>query len=398
MPGTHPARPSAAPASDAEPAPASRSGAAEPRSREPGRHAEESGSASGRSRLQLTLAIACAVLIALASLQPFAGWEAPPRGQPFFLFVPLPPRIGWPDLWFNVLAYLPLGFTAALVVRADGRRAGTTVALAAALALSFAMESLQGWLPSRVSSTVDLLSNVAGAAVGAGLAHAYDRAHRLRSYLREWRRRTFAGGRSGDVGLTLLAVWLVAQVNPAIPPFAATFHPALLPAGDPAEYLIEASEIGLNVIGVSLYAGLMLRRRRLGAAVLWTTGSMLALKAVASAFMLSTPAWKHWLHPTVTLGLAAGLIALFALARLPRAAQMVITSVALLSALVTQLLVPDEILARAPLSMFNWSYGQLGNFNGLTRAILTVWPLAVTGHLFALAGRPAWGRDDTRWL
>ena len=29
----------------------------------------------------------------------------------------------------------------------------------------------------------------------------------------------------GDVGMALLAMWLVAQLNPAIPPFALTFDP-----------------------------------------------------------------------------------------------------------------------------------------------------------------------------
>ena len=40
----------------------------------------------------------------------------------------------------------------------------------------------------------------------------------------------------------------------------------------------------------------------------------------------------------------------------------------------------------------NTHYGQLLNFNGLTHAALLVWPVLTAVWLFALAGRPAWGR------
>jgi len=32
------------------------------------------------------------------------------------------------------------------------------------------------------------------------------------------------------------------------------------------------------------------------------------------------------------------------------------------------------------------------NYNGLTRAALLVWPLLTAAWLFALAGRPSWGK------
>ena len=48
----------------------------------------------------------------------------------------------------------------------------------------------------------------------------------------------------------------------------------------------------------------------------------------------------------------------------------------------------------APLTLFNWRYGHLLNFNGLTHSVLLVWPIAAAAWLFALAGKPAWGRPD----
>jgi hypothetical protein len=67
-------------------------------------------------------------------------------------------------------------------------------------------------------------------------------------------------------------------------------------------------------------------------------------------------------------------------------------AIALLSALGAPLLAPESLSARAPLAIFDWHYGQLQNYNGLTRAALLVWPLLTAGWLFALAGRPSWGK------
>jgi hypothetical protein len=44
--------------------------------------------------------------------------------------------------------------------------------------------------------------------------------------------------------------------------------------------------------------------------------------------------------------------------------------------------------------MFDWKYGQLLNYNGLTHAVLLLWPVLAAAWLFGLAGRPAWGRPN----
>ena len=51
-----------------------------------------------------------------------------------------------------------------------------------------------------------------------------------------------------------------------------------------------------------------------------------------------------------------------------------------------------SFVTERPLATFDWHYGQLLNYNGLTRAALLVWPLLTAAWLFALAGRPAWGK------
>jgi VanZ family protein len=347
------------------------------------------------SRFPVYAAVVCALLIAYASLQPFEGWMARPPGEPFFLFGSGGHRQPWSDIWINLVAYAPLGLCVGLVRRRNGRILGVSAAIAAAFILSFAMEVLQGWLPQRVASAVDLAANTAGGALGGALAHGLERWPRLRDAMLGWRTRLFLGGDLGELGLTLLGVWLLAQVNPAIPPFAVRFRPSLPETVDPADWLVISAEIGFNVVGVCLFVALLLRdRRHLGLVISVLVAASLTLKIAAAAAMLSADPWRQWLHPTVTLGVAAGLFVLPLVLWLPRAAQCVLCSVALLSALVARALAADVVLAKAVVELFSWQYGQLLNFNGLTHAVLLFWPVLVSIHLFALAGKPAWGGGE----
>jgi hypothetical protein len=100
----------------------------------------------------------------------------------------------------------------------------------------------------------------------------------------------------------------------------------------------------------------------------------------------------------VSTGVAAGALALTTAIWIPRPAQIALATVALLSSLLVTLFAPDMLVARAPLSLFSWSYGHLLDFNGLTRAVLVVWPIVASGFLFALAGRADWGAPSVRPL
>jgi len=96
----------------------------------------------------------------------------------------------------------------------------------------------------------------------------------------------------------------------------------------------------------------------------------------------------------VTMGIAAGALAIPAVIQLPRPAMIALCGIALLSSIGVPVLAPDLLSARAPLTLFNWRYGQLLNYNGLTRTILLVWPVLAALWLLALAGRPGWGDPD----
>ena len=150
-----------------------------------------------------------------------------------------------------------------------------------------------------------------------------------------------------------------------------------------------------QMIGVGLFVALLLRERRsVGGAVLLLIGGALMLKGIAATLVIKPALWEVWTRPGVTMGIAAGALAIPAVIQLPRPAMIALCGIALLSSIGVPVLAPDLLSARAPLTLFNWRYGQLLNYNGLTRTILLVWPVLAALWLLALAGRPGWGDPD----
>ncbi len=344
--------------------------------------------------------------IVYASLQPFSPWIAPAPGTPFFVFAPWPPHWTRFDVIANIAAYAPFGFFVALVPRRRPPLGRLSVAIAAGAALSFALESMQMFVPPRDANVADLISNTTGATLGGLVAIAFARSPTAKRSVMSLRERWFVTGRIGDLGLALLAIWLAVQLNPGIPLFAIVFDPAAefgaaagTPGGrdeiDVAAALVEGAHSAFQLLGVGLFLSLLLRERRnVGGAVLLLIGAALLAKGVAAIFLLKPAAWQHWLSPGVSTGVAAGALLLLAAISLPRPAQVAVATVALLLSLLTTLLAPDLLFARPPLSMFAWSYGHLLHFNGLTHIVLLAWPVAASAYLFALAGQPNWGRPS----
>src|SRR5262245_47268906 len=161
------------------------------------------------------LFVAYLLLVVYASLHPFSGWRD--RGLPTFAFLtasfnrPVPAF----DVAVNVLGYIPLGFLAVLASYPRLRGvAGFAFALACAIVLSFVLESLQLYLPTRTSSNLDLLANAGGGALGALAALAATRPLMDAGELQRLRSELFLPGGRVDLGLVLLGLWLFAQLSP----------------------------------------------------------------------------------------------------------------------------------------------------------------------------------------
>jgi VanZ family protein len=351
-----------------------------------------------RTFLPHILAILYGLAIAYASLQPFAPWIPPPPGTPFWVLAPWPPKWTRFDVVANVIAYVPFGAFVALIPRRASPLFRTGIALATGAALSFGMETLQMFLPMRDASLVDLLSNSGGALAGGLLGGTLVRAQRTRHMLSSARERAFLESRLGDVGIALLALWLTAQLNPGIALFAVNYEPGLHPpalaiAPDIAGTMLDAAQSAFQLIGVGLFLALLLRDRRyVGGALLLLIGVAFMIKGVAAWLLLKPAAWEAWLKPGVAIGIAAGSLGLLLAVFLPRPAQVAACAIALLSSLLLPLAGNDLASAPAPLTLFNWRYGHLLNFNGLTHTVLLIWPIAAAAWLFTLAGKPDWGQ------
>jgi hypothetical protein len=301
----------------------------------------------------------------------------------------------------NVIAYLPLGmFVALMPRRAHPVRRIATGALAG-FVLSFAMETLQAYLPTRDASLLDWATNTLGAAGGGALAAWFARSAHLKRAVSNARNRWFMGGKLGDAGLALLTLWLVAQSNPGIGLFAISWDPSAQVAGSApprefAAFLIDAFESALQFVGVGLFVALLVRERRLfGAAILALIVAVSIAKGGVAAAMLRPEPWQSWLRPEISFGIAVGALLLLAAISLARPVMIVVSTVALLLSVALPPLVIDQQSVHITLTLFNWRYGQLLNFNGLTHTVLLVWPLAAGAWLFALAGQPNWGAGET---
>jgi len=355
------------------------------------------------TRLPHVLALLYGLAIVYASLEPFSPWLLPPPGTPFFLFGPAP-RLIRSDAVLNILAYMPFGFFVALLHRGASPLRRIASGLLVGAAMSFTMESLQMFVPPRVASSYDLLTNSIGALLGAVIAAATAAHPSARHALYEARSRLFLPGHVGDVGLGLLLLWLVAQMNPGIPLFAVAFDTDEVTAvgaavvatpmpHDNADAFVQAAASALQMLGVGLFVALLLRRRRnAGSIVLAMIVGALALKATAALAMLKPALWTNWIKTEALVGIAVGALLLRIAIAMPRPVQVAVCAVALLSVLGTPVLAPETLAGPVPAALFGWHYGQLLNYNGLTRAALLLWPVLTAIWLFVLAGRPAWGK------
>lgn len=158
-----------------------------------------------------------AVLIVYASLYPFDHWRD--QGLLPWSFITHPWTRYWSgfDVVSNLLGYAPLGFWLSLgALRSGVRHRAVTHGVAAAAGLSFLMESLQSYLPMRVSSLLDFVLNVLGALVGALVAQVLERLGMLDRWSR-FRARWFLP--DARFSLVALFVWPFALLFPAGVPF-----------------------------------------------------------------------------------------------------------------------------------------------------------------------------------
>lgn len=331
-------------------------------------------------------------LIAYASLYPLEGWLHFGLAPFDFLFAPWPRYVSVFDVALNVLGYAPFGFLciAALYPRLAGWRA-FGAALAGAALLSISLEALQNYLPTRFASNVDVLSNLAGAALGAALGLRFAPWLLHHGPFRRIRAVAFRPGPGVDLGLVLLGLWLFVQLNTATLLFGAGDLRELVavPAGRPRapEFFvsIEAITATANLVVIALLvSALVAPRRAVRPAFLALVAGALVLKTAAFALITRIDSFA-WLTVGAQEGLLAGVAIALAAVALPRTAGLALAAVLIMAATVLVNLAPPNPYFSATVRL--WHQGHFLNFNGLTRLVSAAWPFIALGYLIYLASR-----------
>ena len=334
--------------------------------------------------------VAYVLLVAYASLYPLVGWRVPGGSAFAFLAAPWPRYVTAFDLVANFLGYLPYGLLCALVLRPRLAASGSTLLAAlSAAALSLTLEALQSLLPARIPSNLDVVANITGATCG-GLAGVGLAPGLLGGGpLRRLRDATLVPGVATDFGLTLLGLWLFAQLNPATLLFGTGDLRDLL-AGSGERHAAtlfvstEAVTAAANLVAVALLASVMARPQapllRLVAGLI---GIALLVKTLAFAILMRAEHVLAWLTPGAQLGLALGAVLALAALRLSRTARLALAAVLLMAATVLVNLSPPNPYFAATLKV--WEQGHFLNFNGLTHIVSAAWPFAALAYLVYLA-------------
>jgi VanZ family protein len=358
------------------------------------------------------LSQAYVVLVIYASLYPFTGWRDQGLGFWAWLWSPWPKYWTWFDVWSNVGGYMPLGFLLALgFLRRGNPRfvpstnwAAVAIATASSALLSFCMESLQSYLPSRVASNVDFALNALGALAGALVAAGLERAGAIDHWSRI-RVRWFVEDARG--ALVLLALWPFALLFPASVPFglgqvleraeaalgewlADTPFLDWLPVRDvelqPLVPGVEALCVTLGAIIPCLLGYAVMRT--VGQRALFAAGVLLVgvgVTALSAALSWGpSHAWA-WLSLPVQVGLAGGIV--FAMLFMP------VRRRACAALVLLALMLHLSLLNQAPASAYfahtlqTWEQGRFIRFNGLAQWLGWLWPYVTLAYVLVRVSR-----------
>jgi VanZ family protein len=339
--------------------------------------------------------LAYLLLIVYASWFPFSGWRS--SGLSPFAFINLQPQRWWTgfDVMVNIVGYAPLGvlFILSMYPAVRGMWAVLLTAVAGIL-VSGTMETVQNFLPSRVPSNLDLLTNSAGCLVGA-LAGAYFAPMLLdQSRLYRLRRRWFSPYASQ--GLVLVALWPLAQVYPQgylfgngqVLPLLSEWLSDWLDTdidlvtmlrGD-AIMSVEQywlSETIITACGMTGAVLTLLCLTRRGAPrmalILALLGTGLLVKTLASSLFFAPDNALLWVTPGAEGGFLIGLIMLSGLAFAPQVAQRRLAVVTLVLSLIVVNTIPANPYFVSTIQA--WQQGKFLNFNGAAQFLGMAWPI-----------------------
>ncbi|HKO67069.1 MAG TPA: VanZ family protein [Burkholderiaceae bacterium] len=355
---------------------------------------------SRHSPLARAACVTYALLLVYSGLAPWTGWRDLGLNPFAYLAAPIPTHVTNFDLVVNVLAYLPFG--ALLVFALHPTKRGLTavvIAMSVAFVVAAFIEAGQSFLQTRIPSNLDLLTNTAGATLGALAAAPFASNLIDRGRLADWRLRWFE--RDASLLLLLIAAWPIAQIYPEPMLFGngnisealsslVTALGAILPIDNAvfvitefadsfevAEFVLaEAFVVAAAILAVGLAFASTMRpnapRVKLLLALLVIA---LLSKTLAHAVAFGPDRALAWLTPGAYGGLALGLLSLLPASAAPRAWSARFAMLALIALVVAVSLVPENPYYVDAISA--WRQGKLLNFNALAHWLSVLWPYAL---------------------
>lgn len=189
------------------------------------------------------------VFIIHLSLYPYQGWRQIGIGPLEFLsgpWIPIHQTVLWRDITLNILGYIPLGFLLLTGLSELPARFERALAPIIGIGLSFCLEALQTYIPIRVPSKVDWLTNSIGTLVGVGLGiwfiHHTELALRINKLLKSWLID------KAWLGIGVLSLWCFSQLTPSNPTFVSSFWLGNVVFSSPVSDFANALELPTNLL------------------------------------------------------------------------------------------------------------------------------------------------------
>jgi VanZ family protein len=360
-----------------------------------------SSAASSFARVSLLIYL---LLIIYASWYPFAGWRDLGLTAFAYLGAPLPHYWTVFDVWTNIAGYLPLGMLMVLSLPRSRRWSPYWSVLLATLAgilVSGAMEAVQTFLPTRVASNLDLMTNSAGAFLGAVLGVILRPRFGPDSRLLQLREHWF--NREASQGMVVVALWPLAQIYPLSHLFGFGQFTSMLSTwlSDLLEqpidlqawltndiqfsadqyWLTETIITACGLTGAALTFLILLRQQapKLPLTLLLVFLTLMT-KALATALLFAPDNAFVWLTPGSFGGLLIGGLMLSGLAYAPQLAQRRLAGLTLAISLLLVNVMPDNPYYTETVQ--TWSQGKFLNFNGVAQFLALLWPFCTLWFLF----------------
>lgn len=350
------------------------------------------------SRLSLA---AYAFLIFYASCYPFTGWKFENYSAYFTQLQQ------WPHYWtkfdaiMNVIGYMPLGVLIVFSLYPFiNRKWSFLIATLCGALFSLSMESTQFFLPSRVMSQLDIITNTSGCFIGA-LMGAIFRPFILEKSRTELKNMQWVANDTSRE-ILVLSLWPLAHIFPQaflfglgqIIPFISLWCEqylgitinlsAYLRVGEelnPEKYLIaEALITACGATGAILLCLSILNRRApqfLLASFLFV--SAIAMKSLAYAILLQPENAFSWLTPGAQGGIAISFIMLYGFSFSPQYIQRRLAFVSLLISFILVNIIPSNPYFL--ITFQSMMQGKMLNFYGAAQFLSLAWPFIAFWYL-----------------